>query len=192
MLQRYLKSITMKKLLLLCFLIFSAFALQAQDGQNAYKGRRFLTVPYDNLIQAKTLGEISPELWHRMVLHYSERDRIDKMLHMQHSLYFSLVSAQKNDVVFPNSAYEKLVDYVSFEITVQSKGKLQTLAATGDKLTSAQQLLLKNADLGSPILLKLKYYHLKEGQQLGQVHESELHFEPIPFQPAAFPGVTRQ
>jgi len=178
----------MKKLLLLISFVCSAFLLRAQDGANEYKGRRNLTATHDRIIQANTISELSPEMWHRMQLNYSERDRLDKMLHMQHSLYFSLVSAKENDVVFPNSAYEKLVDYISFELIVSSKGKNQSLSATGKELTVAQKALLKSADLGSHIFIKVKYYYLKEGRQKGKIHEGVTTLEPLPFHVAEYAG----
>lgn len=178
----------MKKLLLLLALTCSSLLLQAQNGTAEYKGRNGLTISHDKLVQAKKLTEISPDLWHHMQLPYNEHYGIRQLLNMQHTLYFSLVSSKNEDVVFPNSAYEKMVGYIGFEITARSAGKSQTLSATGDEFTAAQLKLLKNLDLGSPVVLKVKYYHLKEGRQQGKIYEGEVSFEPVPFRPAEFPG----
>lgn len=178
----------MKKLFLLISLIFIAFTLRAQDGENEYKGRRNFSVSHEKLLAANQLSELSPEMWHHMELKFSERDRLNKLLHMQHALYFSLVSAQDKDVVYPNTAYEKLVDYISFEIAVSSKGVVQSLSAQGKFLTAAQKVLIKNADLGSPIIAKVKFYYLKDGRQKAKIHEGVFTLEPLPFFVAEYAG----
>lgn len=183
-----LNSLSMKKLLLFLSFILSAFALRAQDGENEYKGRRNYGISHEKLQEANQLNELSPELWHRMELPFSERDRLNKMLHMQHSLYFSLVSARENDVVYPNSAYEKMVDYISFELSVISNGKKLSLTAPGKTLSVAQKELLKNADLGSPLSIKVKYYYLKDGRKQAKIQEGLTTIEPLPFFVAEYAG----
>lgn len=177
-----------KSLLLFVHLCCTAFALHAQDGKDEYKGRRHYSITHEKLLEATQLNELSPELWHRMELNFSERDRLNKMLHMQHSLFFSLVSAQESEVVYPNTAYEKMVDYVGFEISVISQGKMQRLAAQGKILSVAQKNLLKNADLGNPVVVKVKYYYLKDGRNPDKIHEGTTTLEPLPFFVAEYAG----
>ncbi len=178
----------MKNLLLFNLLLFCALALRAQDGKNEYKGRRTYSITHEKLLAAKQLNELSPELWHRMELPFSERDRLNKMLRMQHSLHFSLISVQGNDVVYPNSAYEKIINYIGFEITVFNNGKKQSLEAQGKVLTDAQKWLLKNADLGYPVVVKVKYAYLKDGWNQTSSYEGISIFEPLPFFVAEYAG----
>ncbi|MDP3557106.1 MAG: hypothetical protein Q8T03_07005 [Bacteroidota bacterium] len=58
---------------------------------------------------------------------------------------------------FPANEYNKMIDYVSVEIKCTSNGKEITAEGLSDTLNLEQKNILKTADIGSRIKIKIKF-----------------------------------
>ena len=57
---------------------------------------------------------------------------------------------------YPANDYSEIIDYVSVAIFATGKGKPMDAEGKGDELTAEQKTILKTADIGSRIKIKIK------------------------------------
>lgn len=83
-------------------------------------------------------------------------DRIDSIPYqvMQNATLFSELI--KN---YPVAEYNKLIDYVSIEISSIHKGTLVVSATQAEQLSKEQQDNIKSADIGSRITIRIKFQY---------------------------------
>jgi TonB family protein len=158
-------------------------------SQNAfvYKGRLTPSVKKEKLNEVETIGDITSELWHKLVLPYKERDELEYQRRMGYPLGYYL---------YPLGGYEAVVDYDSVEISAICNGKVQTSMSPSDKLTAAQKNILNTVDPGADINIKIKfkYKHKERGNpdSGNETKEGRIVVAAVPETEAEYPGGVKQ
>lgn len=175
---------TFTTLLLIVLCLRGSAQYMLQDGPD---GRRLPTVKQTELSRAKLVTEVSQDLWQAIVLPFKsqlEQDhhyRLDNM--SGHFMYPQVYN------------YNKLIDYVSVEISALHNGQLLIATAPNEVLTSAQKEILRTADPGTDIRIKLKYSYKNQSTVLrvnNKVVESSLTVTVVPATEAEYPGGWKQ
>ncbi len=94
--------------------------------------------------------------------------------------------------VYPQENYNRIIDFVSIEITATCHGKEMKSQSTSARLTVEQRNILKTADLCSDLHIKIKFkYKNPENDKLGngiRIREGEYVVTVVPEIEAEFPG----
>jgi len=155
-----------------------------QDGPD---GRCLPTVKQAELGRAQLVTDVSQDLWQAIVLPFKNQLEQDHHYRLDNRSGYFMYPQVYN--------YNKLIDYVSVEISALHHGQLLTATATSDVLTPAQKEILRSADPGTDIRIKLKYSYKNQSTVLrvnNKVVESGLTVTVVPATEAEFPGGWKQ
>lgn len=170
----------MKKQTFLSVFVFIALNTYSQQLRYEAPGKLISFVKNTNIENAMFISEVTSDLWYNLAMPYKERDALEKQRKKQG---FFLYREQDN--------YKSIIDYVSVELTATCNGKNISAKNTNDKLTSEQKKLLNSADLGTDVLIKIKFRHkYPENNEAGNasVIEGELPVTVVPETQAEYPG----
>ncbi len=144
----------MKQLLFTSLLSLILLSGSAQPSE--YTGRLIPSTNKLKLHEAAFLNDITPELWRNMVLPSYERMDLNRrrMAHYQgydiFPLGYNYLSPQEHN-------YNKIIDYLSVNITSTHEGKTLTAHSSNDQLSPEQKRVLATADLNTEISIKVKF-----------------------------------
>ena len=170
--------------LLLFLPFFSGFS---QNSAFEYTGRLNPSVKNEKLKVVESIEDITPELWNKLLLPNKERHELEER---RKTAYHGLAY-----FIYPLSGYNIIIDYVSVEISAYCKGKKLSSRNTSDELTIAQKYIVNNADLGTDIILKIKFKYKnneKDKPDNDKVVEGVLPVKVVPETEAKFPGGDKQ
>lgn len=155
----------------------------SQVSGNYYFGRLTPVVKKEKLQEVVLVNDILDEMWIDLIIPYNDRQELEARRKKEYAL---------GTYLYPTLGYEMLVDYISVEINVKSKGEQLSSLSTGEKLTTEQKNLLHSADLGSDIHIKISYAYKnqKKGQSDTDRHivQGFLDVNVVPATEAEFPG----
>ena len=171
------------KNILISFLLFALSTTGfSQGGKYEYFGRLNPCVKKEKLADIKFVTDLSPVMWHLLVVPYKERIELDEQRKINYPLGF---------YVYPQGGYNLIVDYVSVEISTFQNGKIYTSKSTSDVLTAEQKKIINSADLGSDITVKIMYKHKSCGSEKhladNEIIEGTLAVTVVPETEAEFP-----
>ncbi len=144
---------------------------------NSFSQNLRSVVNKEKLNSAKFLTDIAPGLWDNMIL--PEKDRVE-LNHLKKATYA--------ETFIYSSNYNTLVNYISVEIVAICNGKKISGLALNDKLTDAQKNIISKADIGSEIIIKVKFKHKAQSRYITstEVVEGFLPIKIVPFVEAEF------
>jgi TonB family protein len=174
--------------LLLSLALFSG---SAQPPKFEYTGKLTPTTNKAKLSEAAFLNDITPELWRNMVLPSYERMDLNRrrMAHFQgydvFPLGYNYLSPQEHN-------YNKIIDYLSVNITSVHNGKTVTAHSSNDQLSIEQKRILATADLNTEVSIHVKFKYKNDvSSEAGgenKIIEGKLAVTVAPETEAQFPG----
>lgn len=170
--------------LLLVLLILSGYS---QNSGYEYAGRFTPTIKKEQLYFASSVSEIMPEFNRYFALPVREREQMNYLVNM--------TDGPQGYFVFPQVNFGKFIDYVSVEISATCSGKFFTSQSTGELLTTEQKNILNTADLGTNILVKIKFSYKNPVNDnpgnAGKIKEGDYAVTVVPETEAEYPGGSR-
>jgi TonB family protein len=149
-----------------------------------YSGRFNPEVKKEKLNEVNLVSEISPEFWQKIQLEYFERQKLDLLRKTDFTQINAINPKEYN--------YNKIVDYVSVEISGSGNGKVMSAQSIGNQLTREQKQILQTADLGSDINIKINFkFKNQAGKSAGtenKISEGTLAVTVVPEKEAEYPG----
>jgi len=171
---------------LFCLLILTGFS---QNYRYEYNGRRSASIEREKLKQVKFINEIMPG-FSRFVEPYKERVLLNEQLRSAGNFNgFYTYPQELYDHSLEN--YNKIIYFVSIDISSGCNGKLATAHSTSDILTAEQKNILNTADLGSDISIKIRYKyknHVGVGIEDRNTKEGEYMLTIVPAKEAEYSG----
>ncbi|MBK7816826.1 MAG: hypothetical protein IPJ60_04205 [Sphingobacteriaceae bacterium] len=137
----------------------------------------------EKLSAAKFITDIAPGLWDNMILPEKDRSELDY-----------LKKATYAETFIYSSNYNTLVNYISVEIVAICSSKKVNAFALNDKLTEAQRNILSKADVGTDIIIKVKFKHKGRARYMAnnEIIEGYLPVNVVPYTEAEFLNGTKQ
>lgn len=149
-----------------------------------FSGRFNPEVKKEKLNQVNFVSEISPEIWQRIQLPYKERQELELRKNTDFTQSYIFNPKDYN--------YNKLVNYVSVEISGSGNGKVMSAQSTGNQLTPEQKHILRTAEPGTDIKIKVNFsYKNQAGKSVGtenNISEGILVVAVVPETEAEYPG----
>ena len=149
-----------------------------------YSGRFNPQVKKEKLNEVNLVSEITPEFWQKIQLEYFERQKLDLLRKTDFT--------QVNAVNPKDYNYNKIVDYVSVEISGSGNGKVMSAQSLGNQLTREQKQILQTADLGTDINIKINFKFknqaVKSAGTENEICEGNLAVAVVPETEAEYPG----
>jgi TonB family protein len=177
--------------LLLTLFFISGFS---QNSRYEYGGRLSPTINKEKLAEAESLSEIMPEFSHHFSLPFNEQAQLDRLLKIVDSGRKNYVYPQQYIHILEN--YEEVINYVSIDISAVCRGKVQSAQNTNDRLTAEQKNMLREADPGTDIRIKIKFSYknwadgnLDDGSK---IKSGEYVVTIVPDTEAEYPGGFKQ
>jgi TonB family protein len=159
----------------------------SQDYKFDYEGRMSPTVKKEMLAETWYTSDITPKLWHSLMMPHKDRDELEARRRVYYPLGFFL---------YPLGGYDTVVDYVSVEISARRNGELFSASSRGDKLSSEQRDILISADMGSDIKIKIRFKYKKHKSDKkaidDKIMEGDLSVTVVPATEAEYPGGYKQ
>ena len=143
----------MKKNIATLFLTLLFISGFCQNTRFEYGGKRAPAIKKERLNEARFISQIMPGFSRYVALPYKDYSRMNDLLKIVDPKYMYRLG----NYVHILEDYEKIIDYVSIEISAINQGKLYTAQSTSDVLTSEQKNILRAVDLGSVITIKIKF-----------------------------------
>ena len=188
----------MKKpiLLFLCFLVsLSGFC---QNSGYGYLQNDVPTIPIEKLNSVVSVYDLDPVFCRHLTVPFKEMYLLDHLLNRKRMLLVSLTGqpTMQNPAMdrktFLQEDFDRIVTYRSVTIAVIQNGKMIKASGASQKLNEQQIQLLRNADLGSEVGVKIRFYYRNEAvKDFGDgnsVKEGEFAIKPVPNNEAMYPG----
>lgn len=176
-----------------CTLLLSAISAYAvcQPAMPAYTGKLTPSTNKEDLSKASFLSDITPGLWNRLVLPDRERISLNRLQAGNYQGYD--IYPLGYNYLSPQSAnYNRVIDYLSVNITSSHEGKTLSAESSNDQLSAAQKQVLAMADVNSDITIKVKFRYKdrrkSDSDPYDKVMEGTLAVTVVPATEAAFPG----
>ncbi len=152
--------------ILFLFIVTNAWA---QNVRSVVKKEKLNTV--------KFITDIAPGLWDNMIMPYN--DRVDLNY---------LKKATYPETFFCSSNYNTIINYISVEILVTSGGKRLSALGLNDKLTNTQKKIISISDLGTDVIIKVRFKHKGHSKYITnkEIIEGELPVTVVPYIEAEF------
>ncbi len=176
---------------LLFTLLLSLLLLCGSAQPSEYTGRLAPSTNKQKLREAVFLSDITPELWRNMALPSYERMDLNRrrIAHYQgydiFPLGYNYLSPQEHN-------YNKIIDYLSVNISSTHQGKIRTAHSSNDQLSLEQKRILETADLNTEISInvKFKYKNLANDApgSAPKIIEGTINVAVVPETEAQFPG----
>lgn len=171
--------------------LLSLILLSGSAQPTEYTGRLIPSTNKVKLNEAAFLNDITPELWRNMVLPSYERMDLNRRRIAQYQGYdifplgYNYLSPQEHN-------YNKIIDYLSVNITSTHHGKTLTAHSSNDQLSPDQKRILATADLNTEISIKVKFKY-KDLTNNASGHEPKIiegnvSVTVVPETEAQFPG----
>jgi hypothetical protein len=178
---------------LFLFLLFTTCL--SQNYKFEYGGRFSPAIKKEKLRNAQFINEIMPEFCRYVSLPYKERAHLDQLL--------AIVKPSQANYTYPLGSYfhvqkdyEKIIEYVSIEISSIRQGKILTYGNTTDLLTTEQKNSLSSADLGTDIRIKIRFKYknwaIDNSSTDRSTKEAQYVVTVIPETEATYPGGFKQ
>jgi len=171
--------------------LLSLLLLSGSAQPSGYTGRLTPSTNKLKLHEAAFLNDITPELWRNMALPAYERMDLNRrrMAHYQgydiFPLGYNYLSPQEHN-------YNKIIDYLSVNITSTHEGKTRTAHSNNDQLSPEQKRILATADLNTDISIKVRFkYKDLVNDASGpepKIIEGNVSVTVVPETEAQFPG----
>ena len=162
---------------------FSGFS---ENPAFVYNGRFNPSIKKEKLIDAVSISEIMPGLWRNLSLPFKERVLLNQLLDHQKTYY------PLEYYFYPEENYQKIIDFISLEISATCAGHSLSAYSDGDLLTTEQRKILNTADLGTNVSIHIKFkYKNKAAENDGEgnhLREGIYVVTVVPETEAAFPG----
>jgi TonB family protein len=180
---------------LILFLLFISGI--AQNSKYEF-GRRFTpSIKNEKINEAKYVSEIMPQFCRYFSLPSKDRALFEDQVKIADSHNEGYVyHLYPQESFFPEENYEKVIDFVSVEISAVCQGKTLKSQSSKKTLTAEQKNILNNADLGTDIRIKIKFkykYQAIEDLDSGsKVREGEYIVTVVPETEAEYSGGFKQ
>ncbi|MEI6020986.1 MAG: TonB C-terminal domain-containing protein [Bacteroidota bacterium] len=145
---------------------------------------------YEKMKDFNFVCELMPDFERNFRAESKTHTKIKDLLQINQAKENITILAQDN-YVHARAEYEKLIDYVSIEIVVKSKGEYQNAKGTSHALNKQQKELLLMADLGTDIVVKLKFKYkewISNADKDDGIKEAEYTLTVIPNEEAMMNG----
>jgi TonB family protein len=177
----------MKTKLITLFLLLLSCTVFSQKAMYEYTGRNTPLVKKEKLKEIKSINDLTPELWQKMILANHEREELERRRKMAYSVGCYL---------YPQGGYTSVVEYVSVEISTAYNGKTITVESSGDQLSAKQKSMLSVADAGAPVNIKIKFRYknfVDENLEVDrEIKTGYLTLSVVPETEAEYPGGFKQ
>ncbi|MEP7322576.1 MAG: energy transducer TonB [Saprospiraceae bacterium] len=137
-------------ILMLCFVSVTGYS---QNYKFEFPGRINPVIKREKLNGAIVINDIMPAFSKNFGMPYQERNLLSQMLDQQNMFQLGFLLDHRRTV----ENYNKIIEYISIEISVSHDDNILTAQSTGELLTPEQKIILNTADLGSDISIKLKF-----------------------------------
>jgi hypothetical protein len=174
---------------LLLFLSFNQSFSQFQKFE--YNGRQTPSITQEKLQAVRFVNEVMPDFCRYVRLSHDERMLLDAQLKQRNPLQRNLIYPDEFFTGSPES-YSNILYFTSMDITTMSKGVVMISKSTSSVLTNEQKSILKAADPGSDIHIKIRFKYKNQGTisyyDLGQEKEGDYTVTVTPATDAEYPG----
>ncbi len=180
----------MKNVLLIILFVYSLSSLIAQNQKLNYTGRYTPVMKYDKIVGLSFVCELMPDFERNFRAESKTYTKINDLLQINRAKENITLFAQDN-YVHARADYENLIDYVSIELVVKCDGQYQNAIGTGHALNKQQKELLLKADLGTDMIVKLKFKYkewISNADKDNGIKEAEYTLTVIPNEEAMMPG----
>jgi TonB family protein len=142
---------------LLCLLVwFQLCPAHSQTYRFEYEGRQTPSLKKQKLDDAIFISEIMPDFFRFAFLSNRERTTLEQQLKATETPIGNYIYPPDN-YVYQQKNYDRIIDYVSVQVTANCNGKLVTAQSAGNILTVEQKYILGKVDLGSDVEVKIKF-----------------------------------
>ncbi len=161
-------------------------------------GRRFTpSIKNEKINEAKYVSEIMPQFCRYFSLPSKDRALFEDQVKIADSHNEGYVyHLYSQESFFPEENYEKVIDFVSVEISAVCQGKNLKSQCSRKTLTPEQKNILNSADLGTDIRIKIKfkykYQAIEDLDNGSKVREGEYIVTVVPETEAEYPGGFKQ
>lgn len=179
----------MKKTIIVLFILISNLSFSQKSGFE-YAGRFNPSVKQEKLYAAVSISDLLPGLWNKLGLSYEVREELEHRRKMD--------SEQGCAIFYPDGYnYNRIIEYVSVEISVTGSGKTMIYGSSGEALTSEQKAVLKTAVPGTDFSIKIKFRYKNRVEDHKSLREEKileggLVVTIIPEVEAEYPGGFKQ
>lgn len=185
----------MKNIIFILFLFLLSIPGSSQIKQGyEYSGRFTPVIKQEKLKEAKLLNDIMPEFCRYFALPYKERCKFNQLLKLEDIMPGNYSYSQK--YFYHQEKFERIIDYISIEITASCNNKSVTSKSKSNVLTAEQKNILKTADLGSDISIKIKFKYNYQSCEFpedpGNIQEGKYTVTVLPQTEAEYPGGFKQ
>lgn len=147
-------------------------------------------VKQQSLDKAVFIHDLSPYIWSKLSLPSNDRYGLNQRR------INTFLQPQPENYLYPQQDYKLIIEVVYTQISVTVQGKTRVAKSTSDKLSAEQKDILKQADMGSDIDLKLRYkYKNQTPDNFGsrdKIAEGSVQLTMVPDTEAEFPGGFKQ
>jgi len=154
--------------LFFCLIFSSVFS---QKPNMIYKGRYTPAIRKEKLNEAVFIQDIMPEFKRYVALPAKNHQQLNDLLKLIDSPEGYHIFPQENNF-YPRESFNKIINFVSMEITATSSGKNYTLQSNTEALSKAQKNLLSKTDFGTDIIIKINFKF--KYQTKNTINEKEL------------------
>jgi TonB family protein len=186
----------MKTTLITLTFLFAFMNCESQQAIFEYAGRWTPSIKKEKLNEIKFINELMPDFPRCLSMPYADRSQFDAQLKAGEKLkeYHTYPQEFYNP---PSELYSKILYFISMQITTVSKGTTLTSKITqGNVLTPEQKSILNSADMGSDIIVKVKFRYKNVGSisnyDLEQIKEGEYKVTVVPANEVEYPGGSKE
>ncbi|MBA3681363.1 MAG: energy transducer TonB [Bacteroidetes bacterium] len=178
--------------LALFFLCVNTYA-QIKSGYE-YKGRTSPSIKQEKLSEARFINDIMPEFCRNFGLPGGEYYKFHQLIKLSKSTLGNYM--YPNEYFYRQETYEKILDYVSVEISSTCNGKILSATSANSVLSKEQKNILNSIDVGADINVKINFKYKYETPEYPEkddkVHEGKYKVTVVPEKEAEYPGGPKQ
>lgn len=149
-----------------------------------YTGSYFPKIKNESLNNINSVSDITPDFWRSMQMRYEDRRKMEELRKTDFTQVSAFNSQEYN--------YNNIVEYVSVNVSAINKGKVRSSQGSGNELTPQQKSILKSADPGTNISIKVNFRFKNQAKNATNgdsgVHSGELTVGIVPEVEAEYPG----
>ena len=184
----------MKNYISVLLLVTIGFNGISQSFKYEYNGRYTPVIKKEQLNEARFISDVMPEFTRYMALLAKEYVSFKQFLKLENSESGSF--SYPNEYFHQQKNYEKIMEYVSIEISTMCNGKIVSSQNKNNTLTTEQKNNLMIADLGADITIKIKfkykYQTLEFPDDANKIYEAKYTVTIVPETEALYPGGFKQ
>lgn len=173
----------MKSIYVTLLLVLAVTAGFSGNYEFHYSGSSNPKVSSEKLNNVNSLNDLAPDFWQYALLKNDDRQELNFLKKTDFTNIFSVVPKEYD--------YNNIIEIISVEIRNSDNGNIISAKSESENLTLAQKQLLKNADPGTDINVKVNFRfknHSKQNIKSEKIKTGSLTVNVFPGTEAVYPG----